>query len=67
MEAMPPPSISIVLCTELHTWLGDLISFRGPCQFQLLWSDLKIESQHYIFGFAAGDAQMQKAAKHMHA
>jgi hypothetical protein len=46
-------------------WLGDLISFRGPRQFQLLWGDLKIASQHYIFGFGAGDAQMQKAAKHM--
>jgi hypothetical protein len=47
--------------------LGDLISFRGPRQFQLLWGDLKIASQHYIFGFGAGDAQMQKAAKHMRA
>jgi hypothetical protein len=48
-------------------WLGDLISFRGPRQFQLLWDDLKIASQHYIFGIGAGEAQMQRAAKHMRA
>jgi hypothetical protein len=48
-------------------WLGDLISFRGPCKFQLLWGDMKIALQTYIFGFGAGDAQMQKAAKHMRA
>jgi hypothetical protein len=47
-------------------WLGDLISFWGPRQFQL-WGDLKIASQHYIVGFGAGDAQMQKATKHMRA